>query len=187
MQMATALFSSMFPSSAAATTAATTAASTAGATAAATTSGLSLSTLLQGTATVLGMTSAIAAGQADAEAAKMQADDTARQVPLETLQGIKRRSSIKQEMMDQLGSQDTAFAGAGVDLSFGTPGQARREAFRQADLGLTADVGTEQTNIARLQEREAAYRKRAGRAKLGGYFDALTLGFNSAASIAGRG
>lgn len=177
-------FASIFAPSAATTagTVATTAAPVVGATV----SGGFLQTLLQGTATVLGMASSVAAGNADAEAATLAADDAAREVPLETLQGIKRRSSIKQEMMDRIGDQDVAYAASGVDLSFGTPGQARKEAFRQGDLGLESDTGTEQTRVARLQEKEAAYRKRAARARSGGWFDAAMIGLNGASSIAGR-
>ena len=147
-------------------------------------SGFSLSSLLQGTATVFGMVNAINAGKADAEALNSAADDAAREVPLETLQGITRRSSIKQEMMDRVGQQDVAFAASGVDLSFGTPGQARKEAFRQGDLGINVDNGTEQTRVARLNEREAEYRKRASRAKKSGIFDALTMGLKGASSMA---
>lgn len=148
--------------------------------------GLTLKTLLQGTATVLGMTQAIAAGNADAEAAQLAALDAEREKPLETLQGINRRAGIKQEMMNRIGEQDVAYAASGTDLSFGTPGQARRDAFREADLALTTDVGTEQTRIARLDERAANYRKRAARAKAGGWFDALGIGVKGASDIAGR-
>jgi hypothetical protein len=161
----------------------TTAATTAGAAA---TSGFSLSTLFQGGATLLGAMSALSAGRADAEAAELAADDAAREVPLETLQGINRRTGIKAEMMKRVGELDTAYAATGTDLSFGTPNQARQEAFRQADLGLTSDVGTEQTRVARLQEREKAYRRRASRARAGGFFDALSIGLSGAKSIADR-
>jgi hypothetical protein len=191
MELATAFASIFTPAAAGAGAATAGAAATATGTAAlgaggAAASGGILQTLLQGGATILGMTNAFAAGKADEEAALLAADDTKREVPLETLQGIKRRASIKQEMMDRIGDQDVAYAASGVDLSFGTPGQARKEAFREGDLGLTSDVGTEQTRVARLNEREAAYRKRAARAKSSGIFDAAMIGFNGASSIAGR-
>jgi hypothetical protein len=177
MEAATAFFS-MFASSAApvATTTATTAATT----------GFSLSTLLQGGATVLGAVTALNAGNADAEAAELAADDAAREVPLETLQGLTRRTGIKAEMMQRAGELDTAYAASGTDLSFGTPLQARTEAYREADLGLTSDMGTEQTRVARLREREVNYRKRAKRARAGGWLDALTIGAKGAASISER-
>jgi hypothetical protein len=187
MEFATALASIFTPSAATAgTAAATTAAAAAPAAAATTASGGLLQSLLQGGATVFGMVNAFNAGEADAQAAEMAAEDAAREVPLETLQGIKRRSSIKQEMMDRIGEQDVAYAASGVDLSFGTPGQARKQAFREADMGIAVDTGTEQTRVARLEERQAEYRKRAARARQSGLFDAALIGFNGASSIAGR-
>lgn len=148
--------------------------------------GFSLSSLLQGTATVLGIANAISAGNAKAEEYKLAADDAARQVPLETLQGINRRASIKQEMMDRVGEMDVSSAASGVDLSFGTPNQARKDAFRQTDLAVATDVGNEQTRVARLSEREANYRKMSKKAKSSGLFDALTIGLNGATSIMDR-
>ncbi|CDZ67631.1 Hypothetical protein NGAL_HAMBI2605_59120 [Neorhizobium galegae bv. orientalis] len=172
------------------TTAAPAAATTAGAVGtagAATAGGFSLSTLLQGTASVFGAVSALSAGNAEAEQFELAADDAAREQPLETLQGINRRTGIKAEMMDRVAGQDVANAASGVDLSFGTPSQARADAFRQGDLALETDIGTEQTRIARLQEREANYRKRAKKAKSSGVFDAIGIGLKGAMSIADRG
>ena len=178
-ELATAFIGSLFGGGAAATAATTTAATTAA-------TGFSFSSLLQGTATVLGAVSAISAGNAKAEEYKLAADDAARQVPLETLQGINRRASIKQEMMDRVGEMDVANAASGVDLSFGTPNQARRDAFRQTDLAVATDVGNEQSRVARLNEREANYRKMSKKAKSSGFFDALTIGLNGATSIMDR-
>lgn len=185
MEFAASFMTSLFGGG---STAAAAGATTAGAATAAgaATSGSFFSSLLQGTATVFGAASAIAAGNADAEQLELAADDARREVPLETLQGITRRSSIKAEMMERLGEQDTAYAAGGVDLSFGTPGAARRDAFRQADLALTSDVGTEQTRVARLNEREANYRKRAKRARSSGLIDAIGIGIKGASSIADR-
>ena len=76
--------------------------------AAAASSGFSLSSLLQGTATVLGAMSAIGAGNAEAEQLDLAAADAEGQKPLETLQGISRRASIKREMADAIGSQDSS-------------------------------------------------------------------------------
>ncbi|MFC0809120.1 hypothetical protein ACFHWW_27380 [Ensifer sp. P24N7] len=174
------LFAPAAPAASAATTGAA-----AGAGAAAT-GGFSLSSLLQGTATVFSAFSALGAGNADAEQLELAADDAAREKPLETLQGINRRSGIKAEMMNRIAEQDVANAASGVDLSFGTPTQARSDAFREGDLALATDVGTEQTRIARLTEREANYRKRAKRARSAGRLDALTIGLKGATSLADR-
>lgn len=150
------------------------------------TSGISLASLLQGTATVFGMVSALNAGKADAEAAELAAQDAEREKPLETLQGINRKAGIKQKMMEQIGEQDVAYAASGVDLSFGTPMATRKEAFRNADLELTSSNGTEQTRVARLDERAANYRKRAKRARSAAAMDAIGIGLKGFSSIAER-
>ncbi|MDP9560502.1 UNVERIFIED_ORG: hypothetical protein J2740_001691 [Rhizobium nepotum] len=188
MELATSFVTSIFGggASTAAAGAAGSGAATTAAAAAPAAAGFSLSSLLQGTATVLGMVQSINAGKADADAANAAADDAAREVPLETLQGINRRTMLKKEMMDSIGQQDVAYAASGVDLSFGTPLQARNDAFRQADLGLTSDVGTEQTRIGRLQERQVEYRKRASRARQSGLFNAAVIGLKGATSTADR-
>ena len=185
MELATSFVTSIFGGGAS-TAAAGAGAAAGGAATAAAAPSFSLSSLLQGTASVLGMVQSISAGKADAEAANAAADDAAREVPLETLQGITRRTALKKEMMDSIGQQDVAYAASGVDLSFGTPSQARTEAFRQADLGLTSDAGTEQTRIGRLNEREAEYRKRARRARQSGLFNAAIIGVKGATSTADR-
>ncbi|WP_126010180.1 hypothetical protein [Georhizobium profundi] len=159
----------------------------AGATAATAAQTLSLSQLMQGGATVLSMFSSIQAGNADAQQANLAAIDAEREVPLETLQGINRRASIKRQLMDSIGTLDTAYAGSGVDLSFGTPSVARSEAFREADRALNSDAMTEQTRVGRLNERAANYRRAAGRARSRGFFDAIGTGLKGAASFLNRG
>jgi hypothetical protein len=182
-EMVIGMFTSMLGGGTAAAGTAAAGASAAGAAA----GGISAATILQGATGLLSMVASINAGNAEAEQLNLAADDAAREVPLETLQGINRRSSIKQAMMDQIGEQDVAYAASSTDLSFGTPAQARKEAFREADLALTSDVGTEQTRVARLQEREASYRKRAKQAKSAGRLNALVTGFDTFSSMAGRG
>ena len=152
-------------------------AATAGAAAGtAATSGFSLASILQGTATVLGVVSTIGAGFATADQMKAQAIDAEMEQSLETLQGINRRSSIKAAMRDAVGAQDLAYAGSGVDLTFGTAVAARKDAYREADLALTTAVGTEQTRVNRLTERAANYRRGAKQAKLGGIFEGAMKG-----------
>lgn len=180
-----AAFAGLFGGGAAATGAAAGAATTGAAAAGgAAASGFSLAKLLSGTATVFSMFGSMAAGEADAEAAELAAVDAEREKPLETLQGINRRAGIKQEMMDRIGQQDVAYAASGTDLSFGTPGQARRDAFREGDTALSIDAGTEQTRVARLDERAANYRKRAKRARASGMFEAIGTGFSGFSNLA---
>lgn len=163
------------------------AAGTAAAAAAPVASGISLTSILQGTATVLGVVSSFAAGNAEADMLEMQAQDAEREKPLENLQGIERRSSIKKAMVDALGAQDVAYAASGVDLSFGTARAARTDAYREADLALTTDVGTQQTRVARLDERARNYRSQAKQARRAGMLNGLVGGLQGFASFAGRG
>lgn len=150
-------------------------------------SGLSLASILQGTATALGVISSIGAANADAAQAELAAADADAQQPLETLQGIGRRTSLKKQLGDALGAQDVAYAASGTDLSFGTAAAARKDAFREADLALTTDAGTEMTRHSRLSERAANYRAQAKALRRGGIFSALTAGLSSFQSITDRG
>ncbi|MGL4490516.1 MAG: hypothetical protein ACRCU5_13850 [Rhizobiaceae bacterium] len=149
-------------------------------------SGFSLSSLLQGTMTVLGVVSEISAGKADAAQAELAAGDAESEKQIETLQGIDRRASIKRAMMDAVGAQDTAYAGSGVDLSFGTAAQARKDAFREADYALTSDVSTEDVRKSRLTERAANYRSQAKRAKSMGMFRGFSAGLKGLADMKDR-
>lgn len=156
---------------------------TAGAAAGAVGSSFSLAGLLQGTATVLGIMTAIGAGNAEAEQLEMQANDAEAEKPLETLQGIARRTSIKKAMADAIGEQNTAYAGSGLDLSFGTASEARKDAFRESDLALTTATGTEETRQARLTERATNYRSMAKRPRRMGLLNGLMGGVKGFAGM----
>lgn len=146
----------------------------------------SLSQLLAGGATVLSMISSIRAGEAEGDALEQQAADAAREQPLETLQGIERRVGLKRAAADSIGALDVAYAASGTDLSFGTPAQARKDAYRELDLGLSADTGTQMTRTARLDERRRNYLRAAGRARSAGRFEGFMTGLSGAARIAER-
>jgi hypothetical protein len=148
--------------------------------------GFSLSTLLQGGATVLGLVSSIQAGRAEQERLDLMAQDADREQPLETLQGIDRRRSLKAAAMDAIGEMDVAYAGSGVDLSFGTAAQARTDAFRETDLGLTTESGTTMTRLARLTERAANYRRMGKRALQAGIIGGFGQAMQSGAQMLGR-
>lgn len=150
-------------------------------------SGISLASILQGTATVLGVLTSIGAANADAEAQDLAALDADREQPLETLQGIERRGSIKRALAEAVGAQDVAYAASGGDLSFGTAKQARQDAYREADLGLTTSSSTEQIRRSRLMERAANYRTAAKRTRTLGLVNALGKGVSGLSAIVRRG
>lgn len=148
--------------------------------------GLSLSTILQGGASVLGLVSSIAAGQAERDQMEMMAQDAEDEQPLETLKGIDRRRSLKLSAIDAIGEMDAAYAGSGVDLSFGTAAQARQEAFGELDLGLTSDASTTTSRLSRLTQRAANYRSMGKRAMRAGIISGVAGALSSGASIVGR-
>lgn len=164
--------------------AATTAVTTAPAVAS---SGVSLASILQGTATVLGVLTSIGAGNAEADRLEAAAVDAKTETSVETLQGISRRTSIRRQMADAIGAQTVAYAASGLDLSFGTARAARTDAFREADLALTTDAGTEQTRVARLVERAKNYRRSAKMARRMGVLNAASGAASTAIDFFGRG
>lgn len=140
------------------------------------TSGLSIASILSGTASVLGVVSTIAAGAADADAAEASAIDAETEAENENLKGIERRRSLKAAMAEAVGQADVAHAASGVDLSFGSAAQARQAAFREGDLALSGDVYTQQSRQNRLYERARSYRRTAKRARIGGWLGGLAQG-----------
>jgi len=154
---------------------------------AAVTAGSVFSTLLQGGATLLGMMATVDAGEQEADMYEAKAIDAQAEKPLETLQGIERRASLKQEMVEALGEQEVAFAASGVDLSFGTPAEARKTALREGDRALTSENAVEETRLNRLDERSSQYRTSARRARKSARRNALMQGLSFGASALARG
>lgn len=160
----------------AAATAATTAAGAAS-------TGLSISSILQGVASVGGLVASISAGNAEAANLRAQARDAERQKPFEVLQSVDRKRSLLKAAGETLGQIDTAYAGSGVDLSFGSANQARKEVYRETDLGLTTDSATTSMRINRLTEQAGNFRMMAKRAKLSGVIGGFSSLFRTGASL----
>jgi hypothetical protein len=145
-----------------------------------------LSSILQGTASVLGVVSSIAAGNRDAEQAELAALDAEREQPIENLQSTERRRTLRAAAAEALGELDVAYASSGADLSFGTAAEARNAAHRELDLGLTSEAGTTMTRLARLRERSVNYRTSAKRLRRAGVVNGLIGGLQAGASLAQR-
>jgi len=168
----------------AAAPAAATAAAPVAATAA---SGFSLSQVLSGGATLLSAVSSIAAGNAKADELKAQAQDAQMQKPLEVIQGLQRRNEIKRATMQAVGDIDTATAASGADLTFGTPAQARKAAFREGDFAANSNTWTTGSTVDRLELRRKEYLRMAGKARLAGVFEGLTTGLTGFARLSSIG
>ena len=179
-QLITGLFTALAPT-------ATAAAPIVGGAAVAAAPSFSLMSLLQGTATILSMAQTNQAAEIDAQNQEMAAVDAQRQKPLEMLNGIQRRASIKRDMADALGQMDVANAAGSTDLSFGTPSQARKEAFRDYDMTISGENANTSTSISRLTEQEANYRKKASQIRQAGATEAFLTGIKGFTSMMGRG
>ena len=116
-----------------------------------------------------------------------QAIDAEAQQPLENLQGIQRRASIRRAMAEAQGDLNVAYAASGGDLSFGTPNEARREAWLEADYATAADNATQETRVNRLNLQASTFRRQARRARSRGWTDAAGLGLGYLGDVVGRG
>ncbi|MBX3580068.1 MAG: hypothetical protein KF723_22930 [Rhizobiaceae bacterium] len=146
--------------------------------------GAVISAVLGGLATVAGVVATIASANQEAETQELAALDAVQEQSFESLQGIERRSSLKKAAAQAIAEQDVAYAGSGVDLSFGTAAQARKEAYREVDTGITTDSGTQMSRQARLSERAANYKNMAKRTKQIGIIKGVAQGISGLAGIA---
>lgn len=149
--------------------------------------GSTIGSILSGTATVAGMLGAQQAGQEQSRSLFAQAADARTEQDIERIRGTERRDSLRRSLLATLGERDVATAASGVDLSFGTPAIARREAERDAESALTMDQSTEDFRIARLQERENEFIRAGRAAKRAGTIKAVGLGLKGGAALVNRG
>lgn len=153
-------------------------------TAAAAGTGFSFASVLQGVATVSGLVASIAAGNADAAKYNLQAQDAESQKGFEIVQSADRKRSLLAAAQESVGKQDVAYAGSGVDLSFGSAAQSRTNAYREADLGLNTDTATTSLKLSRLDEQATNLRLRAKQASSMGFLNAIPSFLSGSASLA---
>lgn len=149
----------------------------------ATGTGLSLSSVLQGAATVGGLVASIAAGAAEADSLEAQAIDAEAEKGFETVQSADRKRQVLAAAAEAAGETDVAYAGSGVDLSVGSAVQARKSVYREADLSLTTNASTTAMRLDRLTQRAENLRRRAKQARFSGIIGGLTGAARGAASI----
>ncbi|BBF92466.1 hypothetical protein [Blastochloris tepida] len=123
--------------------------------------------VLSGGATALSILANNQAADVKATSYEAMAGDAELDARIEEVKGLERRTSIKQALAEAIGARDVAAAASGVDLSFGTPRIAQKEAQRDAERALSADQYTEDLRKSRLAERAANYRMMAGSTRQG--------------------
>jgi hypothetical protein len=143
--------------------------------------------ILSGGATVASVLAAQRAGEQKATALEMQAADAETNTQVENVQGIQRRASIKQALLQTIGERDVATAASGVDLSFGTPVTARNQAISDGERALSLDQNTQDFNVARLRQRASNYRMMASDARSGALGTAAGLALEGGAKLLRRG
>lgn len=143
--------------------------------------------ILQGGATVGSVLAASRAGKEDARKLEFQALDAETEISVEEIKGLERRNSIKAALVEAIGERDVAAAASGVDLTFGTPVTARRQASEDAERAIGNDQATEDFRKSRLRERAANYRLAAAQRREGGLLKAVGLGLEGAAKFLRRG
>jgi hypothetical protein len=159
------------------------AAAGAAATAGAASTGLSISSILQGVASVGGLVASISAGNAEAENLRQQANDANREKPFEVVQNVDRKRNMLKAASEAVGDINTAYAASGTDLSFGSAVEARKAVFRETDLNQTTDNATTTMRLDRLTERARNFRRMAKRVKSAAFLQDFTGLASNLASI----
>lgn len=163
-------------------------ASTLGGLFAAGTAGNSLATgILGGTATAFSALSSLRAGQQQRGAYRQQATDAQLEATNEELQGQRREIGLKNELSSKLGSISSAYAAAGIDLSYGAAETARNTAGTKADEELTIDRATTEMRKARLNQRAGSYLGMAREARASSILQAAGQAVSGGFRILNRG
>lgn len=145
--------------------------------------GLSISSILQGVATVGGVVASIASGNEQAASLEAQARDAQQEKGIETMQSVERKRGLLKQAQESVGQIDTAYAASGVDLSFGSAQEARTQVFRNADISLNSDSATTGSRLSRLSEREQNLFRMAAGARQSALFSGILGGLRGIASI----
>lgn len=149
--------------------------------------GSRVASILSGGASALSILMGLGAADEQATALEADAADATGEIATEAIQNLQRRASLKKALQEAIGDIDTATAASGVDLSFGTPAEARQEAYREADRAVSLDNETTTIRTNRLFERARLYRLQARSTRRGSVFEAIAQGGQAAAGIAYRG
>lgn len=146
-----------------------------------------VSSILSGSATAASALATEKAGEEKAQALELSAEDEQVNTGVEVVQGAERERTIKAALLKTIGERDVATAASGVDLTFGTPVQARKEAVRDAENALSINQSTTAFNVNRLNERSANFKLLAQQARSGALAKSAALSLEGAARLFRRG
>jgi len=143
--------------------------------------------LLQGGLGLVSAMGELRAGQAQADALRSQAADTRLNITQEGIAGTERQDSLRRQLVSAIGERDTAYAASGVDLSFGTPVSARRQAIADADRAIVTDQNNVNLRQTQYRSRALSLEQMAADAASAGGIKALGSIFDTAIDITARG
>ncbi|RWE91348.1 hypothetical protein [Mesorhizobium sp.] len=132
-----------------------------------------LSTIVQGGLTAFSAAAGIAQGVAGQSAAKVDELNAAAGADREKIAGEDEALRINRALAESIGEQAVAFAAAGIDLSSGTPLQARQTARQRANEDLNINRSNTSTNVAAWNSRAYAARARGRAAMASGVAGAI--------------
>lgn len=152
-----------------------------------TSSSLTFANVLQGGLGIVQAMGALRAGQTQSSAYRSEAADTRLDVTQEAIDATDRQTSLRKQLIAALGERDTAYAASGVDLSFGTPQQARTEAIQSASDAITTDQSNSDLRKSRLRSRAASLDAMAADASSAGGLKAAGSLLETGIDILARG
>ncbi len=167
------------------------AAASAGAAAGAGSSLFSMGSLLTGALSgglsLMSAMQAAKAGKIEAAQMQMQADAARQDATQASLDGEAKQSSMRRDLVAELGRRDVAYAASGVDVSFGTPAQASAQAMDDAYAAMNAAGADVQSRVGRYRTRAAMYEAAGADRLAAGYAKGGGLLLSSALDIVKRG
>lgn len=142
---------------------------------------------LSGGLSLMSAMNAAKAGKVEAAQMQMQADAARQDAAQANLDGQAKQSSMRRDLVAEIGRRDVAYAASGIDVSFGTPAQASAQALDDAYAAMnTADADT-QSRAGRYRTRAAMYDASAADRVAAGYAKGGGLLLSSAVDFIKRG
>lgn len=190
MEFAAAALTSLASSVGSAVSTVGTAASSIGSTVSGATSAIggasTFANILQGGAGLVGALASVRSGNAQAEAYRQAATEAEQERTTAATDATNSQNSLRKSLISSLGERDVAYAASGVDLSFGTPVQARQQAETDTSNALTQSQDDLVAKQQRLTARAAAYRAQASEASTSGWLKGGASLLTAGAGIYGR-
>lgn len=146
-----------------------------------------ISSILSGVATVGSILNTQRAADVQTQGYELNAQDATMAAAIEGNAETQNRISLKAALVKALSERDVATAASGVDLSFGTPNVARKQATQDAENAITVSDQTSKLKQSRLLERAASYRLMAANTQSGALAKEAGIGLTGLAGIVARG